>query len=42
MNKLKNEVRAIIENYDPKANFEETLLKLASIGYKMEETMMHT
>ena len=42
MNKLKNEVRAIIENYNPKADFEETLLKLASVGYKMEETMMHT
>ena len=42
MNKLKNEARAIIENYDPKADFEETILKLASIGYKMEEAMMHT
>ena len=42
MNKLRNEVRAIIENYNPKADFEETLLKLASVGYKMEETMMHT
>ena len=42
MNKLKNEARAIIENYDPKSDFEETILKLASIGYKMEEAMMHT
>ena len=42
MNKLKNEARAIIENYDPKADFEETILKLASIGYKMEEAIMHT
>ena len=42
MNKLKNEARAIIENYNPKADFEETILKLASIGYKMEEAMMHT
>ena len=42
MNKLKNKARAIIENYDPKADFEETILKLASIGYKMEEAMMHT
>ena len=42
MNKLKNEARAIIENYDPKADFEETIRKLASIGYKMEEAMMHT
>ena len=42
MNKLKNEARAIIENYDPKADFEETILKLASIGYKMEEAMIHT
>ena len=28
MNKLKNEARAIIENYDPKSDFEETILKL--------------
>ena len=42
MNKLKNEARAIIENYDPKADCEETILKLACIGYKMEEAMMHT
>ena len=42
MNKLKDEARAIIENYNPEADFEETILKLASIGYKMEEAMMHT
>ena len=42
MNKLKNKARAIIENYDPKADFEETILKLASIGYKTEEATMHT
>ena len=42
MNKLKDEARAIIENYNPEVDFEETILKLASIGYKMEEAMMHT
>lgn len=42
MNKLKDEARAIIENYNPEADFEATILKLASIGYKMEEAMMHT
>ena len=42
MNELKQEVNAIIDNYDPDADFEDTILKLASIGYKMEEAMMHT
>ena len=42
MNKLKDEARAIIENYNPEADFEATILKFASIGYKMEEAMMHT
>lgn len=42
MNELKREVNAIIDNYDPDADFEDTILKLASIGYKMEEAMMHT
>ena len=42
MNELKREVREIIDSYDPNVDFEETILKLASIGYKMEEAMMHT
>lgn len=39
MNELKREVRDIIDNYDPDADFEDTILKLASVGYRMEEAM---
>ena len=39
MNELKHEVREIIDNYDPDADFEDTILNLASVGYRMEETM---
>lgn len=39
MNELKNEVCAIIDNDAPSADFEEPILKLASVGYRMEEAM---
>lgn len=42
MNELKREVNAIIDNYDPNVDFEDTILKLASVGYRMEETIMRT
>jgi hypothetical protein len=39
MEMLKREVRAVIAAYDPKADFDETVFKLAAIGYRMMDVM---
>ena len=39
MELLKREVRAVIAAYDPKADFDETVFRLAAIGYCMIDVL---
>ncbi len=39
INKLKREARAVIAAFDPNADFEETVLKLAAIGFGIESAL---
>lgn len=39
INQLREEVRAIVAAYDPAEDFELTVMKLASVGYRLEEAL---